>query len=226
MKCRYGQRPAIVVVASLEALPRGPGFDPPRGRISALGLKKLPRLSHVQSTVEPGLTHKATAPVYGWGRSSGVLLACCENVILPLKQCRGPAGKVFFLSSLSPTHFLPAANKVEPRVRRPAGSGLRRLASGSRRGGRQASRSAAAASRVRPPAAGEARHGGVLPGPAPRGRRASLGAAAACRVRPPAAGGRVAARRRPAGSAKTLKNAATEDQQDRSQGPCLPLLVT
>ena len=38
------QRPAIVVVASLEALPRGPGFDPPRGRISALGLKKTPSL--------------------------------------------------------------------------------------------------------------------------------------------------------------------------------------
>ena len=32
------------MVASLEALPRGPGFDPPRGRISALGLKKTPSL--------------------------------------------------------------------------------------------------------------------------------------------------------------------------------------
>ena len=83
------QRPAIVVVAPLEALLRGPGFDPPWGRISALGLKKLPRLSHVQNTVEPGLTHKATPPVYGWGRGSGVFLGCCEKVILPLKQCRG-----------------------------------------------------------------------------------------------------------------------------------------
>ena len=44
------QRPATVVVAPLEALPRGPGFDPPRGRISALGLKKtlplVPRPKH------------------------------------------------------------------------------------------------------------------------------------------------------------------------------------
>ena len=40
LRCR--QRPAIVVVASLEALPIGPGFDPPRGRISTLGLKKTP----------------------------------------------------------------------------------------------------------------------------------------------------------------------------------------
>ena len=58
------------------------------------------RLPHVQSTVEPGLTHKATGPVYGWGRGSGVFLACCDKVILPLKQCRGavlsPAGQVFF----------------------------------------------------------------------------------------------------------------------------------
>ena len=92
----FSQRPAIVVVAPLEALPRGPGFDPPRGRISALGLKKLPRLSHVQSTVEPGLTHKATGPRVRVGRGSGVFLACCEKIILPLKQCRGggltPAG--------------------------------------------------------------------------------------------------------------------------------------
>ena len=51
--------------------------------------KKLSRLSHVQNTVEPGLTHKATPPVYGWGRGSGVFLGCCEKVILPLKQCRG-----------------------------------------------------------------------------------------------------------------------------------------
>ena len=40
------------------------------------------------------------APVYGWGRGSGVFLACCEKVILPLKQCRGdgltPVGQVFF----------------------------------------------------------------------------------------------------------------------------------
>ena len=76
------QRPAIVVVAPLEALPRGPGFDPPRGRISALGLKKLPRLSHVQSTVEPGLTHKATGPRVRVRQG-------CEKVILPLKQYRG-----------------------------------------------------------------------------------------------------------------------------------------
>ena len=59
----------------------------------ALGPKILrtgpARLPHVQSTVEPGLTHKATGPVYGWGRGSGVFLACCDKVILPLKQCRG-----------------------------------------------------------------------------------------------------------------------------------------
>ena len=72
--CGMGQRPAIVVVASLEALPRGPGFDPPRGRISALGLKKLPRLSHVQSTVEPGLTHKATGPRVRVGQGFGGFL--------------------------------------------------------------------------------------------------------------------------------------------------------
>jgi len=68
------QRPATVVVAPLEALPRGPGFDPPRGRISALGLKKLPRLSHVQSTVEPGLTHKATGPRVRVGQGFGGFL--------------------------------------------------------------------------------------------------------------------------------------------------------
>ena len=39
--------------------------------------------------MEPVLTHKATAPVHGWGRGSGVFLACCEKFILPLKQCRG-----------------------------------------------------------------------------------------------------------------------------------------
>ena len=65
---------ATVVVAPLEALPRGPGFDPPRGRISALGLKKLPRLSHVQSTVEPGLTHKATGPRVRVGQGFGGFL--------------------------------------------------------------------------------------------------------------------------------------------------------
>ena len=74
------QRPAIVVVASLEALPRGPGFDPSRGRISALGLKKLTRLSHVQSTVEPGLTHKATGSRVrvgqGFGGFLGLLWEC------------------------------------------------------------------------------------------------------------------------------------------------------
>jgi len=68
------QRPAIVVVASLEALPRGPGFDPPWGRISALELKTLPRLSHVQSTVEPGLTHKATGPRVRMGQGFGGFL--------------------------------------------------------------------------------------------------------------------------------------------------------
>ena len=68
------QRPATVVVAPLEALPRGPGFDPPRGRISALGLKKLPRLSHVQSTVESGLTHKATGPRVRVGQGFGGFL--------------------------------------------------------------------------------------------------------------------------------------------------------
>ena len=68
------QRPATVVVAPLEALPRGPGFDPPRGRISALGLKKLSRLSHVQSTVESGLTHKATAPRVRMGQGFGGFL--------------------------------------------------------------------------------------------------------------------------------------------------------
>ena len=68
------QRPATVVVAPLEALPRGPGFDPPRGRISALGLKKLPRLSHIQSTVEPGLTHKATGPRVRVGQGFGGFL--------------------------------------------------------------------------------------------------------------------------------------------------------
>ena len=71
---RFCQRPAIVVVAPLEALPRGPGFDPPRGRISALGLKKLSRLSHVQSTVEPGLTHKATGPRVRVGQGFGGFL--------------------------------------------------------------------------------------------------------------------------------------------------------
>src|SRR6185312_10919204 len=70
----WGQRPAIVVVAPLEALPRGPGFNPPRGRISVLGLKKLPRLSHVQSTVEPGLTHKATGPRVRVGQGFGGFL--------------------------------------------------------------------------------------------------------------------------------------------------------
>ena len=50
-----------------------------------LRVKKLSHLPHVQNTVEPGLTHKATGPVYGWGRGSGVFLACCEKVILPLK---------------------------------------------------------------------------------------------------------------------------------------------
>ena len=51
--------------------------------------KKSPRLPHVQSTVEPGLTHKATGPRVRVGMGSGVFLACCEKVILPLKQCRG-----------------------------------------------------------------------------------------------------------------------------------------
>ena len=50
---------------------------------------KSPRLSHVQSTLEPGLTHKATGPRVRVGQGSGVFLACCEKVILPLKQCRG-----------------------------------------------------------------------------------------------------------------------------------------
>ena len=39
--------------------------------------------------------------MYEWGRGSGVFLACCEKVILPLKQCHEggltPAGQVFFI---------------------------------------------------------------------------------------------------------------------------------
>ena len=75
-----------------------------------LRVKKPHRLPHVQSTVEPGLTQKATAPVYGWGRGSGVFLVCCEKVILPLKQCRGggltPRRSSFFLAVV---HTAPAA---------------------------------------------------------------------------------------------------------------------
>jgi len=36
--------------------------------------KKLPRLSHVQSTVEPGLTHKATGPRVRVGQGFGGFL--------------------------------------------------------------------------------------------------------------------------------------------------------
>ena len=77
-----------------------------------LRVKKPPRLPHVQSTVKPGLTHKATGPVYGWGRGSGVFLACCEKVILPLKQCRGggltPRRSSFFLVILvgTPPYYI------------------------------------------------------------------------------------------------------------------------
>ena len=59
---------------------RGCGFDLRKGRISADWLKNPPRLLHIQSTVEPGLTHKATGLVHGWGRGLGVFLACCEKV--------------------------------------------------------------------------------------------------------------------------------------------------
>ena len=48
---------------------RAPSFSfAPGPKILRTGPARLP---HVQSTVEPGLTHKATAPMYGWGRGSG-----------------------------------------------------------------------------------------------------------------------------------------------------------
>ena len=50
------------------------GFEPLGGEFSALGLKKLSRLSHVQSTVEPGLTHKATGPRVRVGQGFGDFL--------------------------------------------------------------------------------------------------------------------------------------------------------
>ena len=45
--------------------------------------------------------------MYGWGRGSGVFLACCEKVILPLKQCRGGGltprrSSFFFLNDIRP----------------------------------------------------------------------------------------------------------------------------
>ena len=82
----------------------GCGFDPWKGRISAYRLKKNPRLLHVQSTVESGLTHKATGLVYGWGRGSGGFLACCEKVFYLSNNAVGavlPPQVKFFSFSLS-----------------------------------------------------------------------------------------------------------------------------
>jgi len=78
----------------------GCGFDPRKGRISAYRFKKPSRLLHVQSTVEPSLTHKATGLVYGWGRGSGVFLALCEKVFYLSNNAVGailpPQVKFFF----------------------------------------------------------------------------------------------------------------------------------
>ena len=46
----------------------------PEGANFHLRLKKLPRLSHVQSTVEPGLTHKTTGPRVRVGQEFGDFL--------------------------------------------------------------------------------------------------------------------------------------------------------
>ena len=68
-----------------------------------LPVKKNPRLLHVQSTVESGLTHKATGLVYGWGRGSGVFLVCYEKIFYLSNNVMGavlpPQVKFFFLSS-------------------------------------------------------------------------------------------------------------------------------
>ena len=46
----------------------------PEGANFRLRLKKPPRLPHVQSTVEPGLTHKATGPRVRVGQGFGGFL--------------------------------------------------------------------------------------------------------------------------------------------------------
>ena len=55
-----------------------------------LRLKKSPRLPHVQSTVEPGLTHKATGPRVRVGQGFGDFLGLLgEGHSTSQKKCRG-----------------------------------------------------------------------------------------------------------------------------------------
>ena len=63
------ERALARLVGVRQRKPPGRGFDP---RLAQE--KKLSRLSHVQSTVEPGLTHKATAPRVRVGQGFGGFL--------------------------------------------------------------------------------------------------------------------------------------------------------
>ena len=104
------QRHAIVVVASLEALPRGPGFDPPRGRISALGLKKTPSLvphpKHCGARPNsqgdgPPCTDGAGVRGFSWPavRRSFYLSNNAVGAVSP------PAGQVFFNHEQTELHI-------------------------------------------------------------------------------------------------------------------------
>ena len=98
------QRPAIVVVASAGGTPQRSWIRSPSGANFSSGLKKLPRLSHVQSTVEPGLTHKATGPRVrvgqGFGGFLGLLWEChSTSQIMPWGRSHPRRSSFFFLFS-------------------------------------------------------------------------------------------------------------------------------
>jgi len=60
--------------------PSGPEFDPPRGRISGLRVKKTPRLSHAKVLVygHP-VSRGCGAAIYGWGLGLRIFSICVRR---------------------------------------------------------------------------------------------------------------------------------------------------